>query len=290
MTNVIINPMRSFLFVPGNRADRFEKARISGADIYCIDLEDSVPKTGKAKARKNTIEYINMVAAKYKNDALLYIRINGLSTLEGIKDLLALAENAADGSLPDGIVLPMASSAIEVQQLLAVLGAPEGLVIMPLIESPLGIANLTEILNASPSVKCVGFGIADYTAITGSDMSWDSLLFARSRIIETASMHAVHCLDGPWFDTQNSEGLAVEVRSIAQLGFGGKMAIHPSQIEIIHRAIYPSESKIQWAKEIVKEWHKEEEGVLSINGIMIDKPLFQQAERILVRAERGLTN
>ncbi len=274
-------PVRSLLFVPGNRPERFAKARDSGADAYCIDLQDAVPDTDKSLAREATIQHINQRGSDVDNGAALFIRINSLSVLDGFKDVVAIAEDLEAGASFEGILLPLASAGFEVRQLAGLLASCGTPAIIPVIETPEGMTRVHEILTASDQVCAVGFGMADYTSITGGEMGWDTLLYARSRLVEAASLRGVQTIDGPWFDIPNKNGLSEEASRVAGLGFTGKFAIHPSQVEIINRAFIPSDQKVQWAREVLRAWEEAGGGVVTVSGVMIDQPLVTRARRIL---------
>ena len=141
-----VNLMRSFLFVPGNRPERFAKARASGADIYCIDLEDAVAPAHKASARDEALAHLTANAGQEAGGPLCYFRINSLSTRAGLEDLLALSEAASHDVLPDCIVLPKASSAFEIAQVIQLLEQHPRLKVMPMIESPKGLDQLPAML------------------------------------------------------------------------------------------------------------------------------------------------
>jgi citrate lyase beta subunit/hydroxyacyl-ACP dehydratase HTD2-like protein with hotdog domain len=275
------NLMRSLLFVPGNRPDRYVKASISGADIYCIDLEDAVGIKEKDAARIIALQYIDELEITKEGAPLCYLRINDLTSTHGLKDMLALREMAQDDRLPDCIVLPMASSAFEIRQLTELLGHHSALRIMPLVETPAGINHLKDILDENECVTSIGFGIADYAAAVGSDMSWDALLTVRSQIVAAASERGLHCFDGPQFDILDEVALAHEANKVACLGFKGKMAIHPAQVSIINGSFAPSARDVQWAEAVVKAFEKAEEGVVLLDGRMVDRPLAERAKRIL---------
>lgn len=279
------NLMRSLLFVPGNQPERFYKARQSGADVYCIDLEDAVPAAEKEVARIAAIEHVIQRQHRDESAPLAAIRINSLSTLAGIKDLMALAEPAVSENLRDCIImLPMAECAFEIRQIAEVISGAGRVKIMPLIETPGGIDNLDKIIDASDQIVAVGFGTADFTAITGSELSWEALLFARSRIVETTNVRGVHCFDGPWFDIVDTNGLATEVQRVARLGFGGKLAIHPSQVDVINQSFVPEKRKVQWAIKVIDAWENSGGGVVDVDGVMVDRPVVKRARRVLTLA------
>jgi citrate lyase beta subunit len=277
------NLMRSLLFVPGSSPERFKKAEDSGADIFCIDLEDSVASGDKDQARVAALEFIINRNLKKLGHAAPYcfLRINGLTTEDGLKDLLALTELTDTHTLPDCLVLPMVSATFEIRQIVNILGQHPGLNIMPLIETPEGLENIRAIVRENECVSAIGFGLADFAATVGSDMSWDALLSARNSIVTAAGIRRIHCFDGPWFKIKDQEGLREEGARVSRIGFKGKMAIHPSQVPVINETFIPSEYEITWARKVIAEFNDSESGVISINGMMVDKPAIDQAKRIL---------
>ena len=276
--------MRSILFVPGNRPERFQKACESGADAYCIDLEDAVPPSQKGSARSAALEHI----ALKRSVSNCCLRINSLASQVGLEDLLALSSLLNEQKIvPACIIVPMVSSAFEIRQILRVLNDHPSLKIMPMMETPQGLGNLPAILEQGRNhIEAVTFGCADYAASMGSDMSWDSLLLARSSIVQAASRHSVQCIDGPFFEIPDLAGLEAQARRVAGLGFSGKLAIHPSQIQTINEAFVPSPEKISWARSVITVFEKAGGGVVSLDGMMIDQPVIDQATRIIASAKQ----
>lgn len=279
-----VNLMRSFLFVPGNRPERFAKARASGADIYCIDLEDAVPAALKASARDEALAHLAGRPDQEQGGPLCYFRINSLSCKAGLEDLLALSEAASQDLLPDCIVLPKASSGFEIAQTIQLLKQHPQLKIMPMIETPRGLEQLPAMLEYHHWIAGVAFGFGDYAAVTGSDMGWDALLQARSTIVRAASAYGVHCLDGPWFEIPDLDGLRKEAVRVAGLGFRGKLAIHPNQVAVINESFQPSPRRIEWAREVIAAFAGADGGVAVVDGMMVDQPVVDQARRVLAAA------
>lgn len=271
--------MRSLLFVPGNRPERFSKACDSGADGYCIDLEDAVPQAQKEAARNAALAHI---ADRTSGGPACYLRINSLATNHGLEDLLALSLAATNNALPDCVVLPMASSPFELRQIMQVLSCHPDLKLLPMIETPEGLDNVSAMLvEGRGRVVALALGCADYAAAIGSDMSWDALLDARSTMLKAASVHTVPCLDGPCFDIPNLASLQEDAARVSRLGFSGKLAIHPSQVDTINDIFSPSEEKINWARAVIAAFEKAGGGVVSFEGMMVDQPVIDQAKRIL---------
>jgi len=268
--------MRSFLFVPGNRSDRYEKAATSGCDVMVVDLEDAVASESKDEAREQALHYFEVSdSSRVKR----YLRINSPKTIHGLKDILALSSCKAS---PDGLVLPMLDSPEEVAWVDDLLGQQHSaLRYLVVVETALGLENIESIVLSSDRIDAVGFGSADFTAQTGSDLSWDSLLYARSRIVTAAGMASILAIDGVWPDIKDGKGLVDETTRVAALGFSGKIAIHPDQISGIHAAFAPSSEALARAKEIVEAYEAARGGVVKVQGRMIDEPLVISARRTI---------
>ncbi len=273
---------RSFLFVPGDRPERFDKAITSGCDVVIIDLEDAVSPSNKDLARSEVIKYLNDTT---NNQVRCFVRINSIKTYDGLRDIIAFIDNEC---LPDGIVLPMVDSAEEVIILEKIIQEHKhDMSLFVVIETPKGLSNIDSILSVSNIVEFVGFGSADYTAQTGSSLSWDSLLYARSKIVNSAGIAGVIAIDGVWPDINNQKGLLDETKRIVDIGFKGKIAIHPKQISGIHEAFAPNEEQINFAKEVIDAYEAAKGGVISVRGKMIDEPLVISAKRVLSLSSRN---
>ena len=267
---------RSFLFVPGDRPERFQKACSSGCDVVIIDLEDAVAKQNKEKARDEVIKYLLNRDLEKNN---IFIRINSIKTFQGIKDIIAFIEN---NSFPDGLVLPMVDSDEEVKFVENILKEFNSeLPLFAVIETPKGLTNVDKIASSSKNLKMIGFGSADYSSQTGSSLSWNALIQGRSQIINAAGMSGILAIDGVWPDINDEQGLIAETRKIVDMGFKGKMAIHPKQILGIHEAFLPDLEQVNFAKDVINAYESNKGGVISVRGKMIDEPLVVSARRIL---------
>jgi len=234
--------VRSWLFTPATRPDRFDKAAASGADVSIIDLEDSVAATDKADARRTALAHLTQPAHGSCGRAL---RVNGLETRFGLADLQALLESSAS---PDYLVLPKTESAAHLQildRLLAEAGKATRLV--ALIESARGLAAVEEIAASTPRLEALLFGAADMSADLGAATAWAPLAYARSRIVEACVLAGVLAIDSPFFDISDDVGLEHAARRAVAEGFAGKAAIHPRQIPVINAAFTPEQSEIDWA-------------------------------------------
>jgi len=267
---------RSMLFVSGEKVERFAKAMAAGADLVCIDLEDAVHPDRKAEARSQVLGWLK--GASRPADACgVALRINGLRTLEGIRDVLALVES---GVAVDWLLLPKTEHATDVQAIESWCGAQIG-AITALVETPLGIENLASIARAGGKLGALMLGGADLSAELDAQFNWEGLLSARGRLVNAAKSAGLQAWDVPNVDLSSDEGLATETRKALALGFGCKTAIHPQQIKTIHAAFTPTEAEIEWATVLLQAVPEGQgSGAFLFQGKMVDAPLLKKARRI----------
>src|SRR5580700_5106537 len=268
--------IRSWLFTPGTRPDRFDKAAASGADVSIIDLEDSVAAAALTEARRAALAHLTQPAGGSCARAL---RINGLDRRFGVADLHALLESKAS---PDYLVLPKTESAAHLQildRLLAEAGKATRLV--ALIESAQGLAACEAIAASTPRLEALVFGAADMSADLGTQTAWAPLVYARSRLVAACAMAGVSAIDSPFFDVKDHDGLTQETAQAVALGFAGKAAIHPNQIATINAALTPRSAEVAQARAILAENAK---GVGVVQGQMVDEAVARKARRILIAA------
>lgn len=266
--------VQSLLFVPGNRPERFAKALASGADSVCVDLEDAVPPAEKASARISALEAL-------AGDPRIAIRINAVTTREGLADLLALAETFVKPSL---LLVPMVENAGEIAVVRKVLDdAAIGLV--PLVETVAGLDNAAAIA-ADPNVTMLMLGGADLSAQLGVSLSWEPLLLARSQIVMAAAGAGKGAVDVPFIQIDDAAGLAEESRRAKALGFTGKAAIHPVQIAAIHNAFAPSGEEMAEAREAEAAFAAAGGAAVRFRGRMLDTPVMTRYRQILTIGER----
>lgn len=268
---------RSLLFVPALRPDRVAKAAAAGADIVCIDLEDSVAPDRKAEARRLAIETLRAPPP----GATLAIRINPIRGDEGPRDAAALA---AAGVRPGYVMLPKIDGAMDIAEAWQRLG-PAAAPMLAIIETALALENATEIARAAAPDGLLFFGAMDLAAELGCALAWEPLVYARGRVIQAAACAGLEAMDTPYPDIADEAGAAVEARQARSFGFTGKAAIHPKHIPGIHAAFTPSQAEIAWAKR-VREAIAASTGVLQLDGKMIDRPVARAAERVLATAQR----
>ncbi|RKQ69686.1 citrate lyase subunit beta/citryl-CoA lyase/(S)-citramalyl-CoA lyase [Litorimonas taeanensis] len=263
--------LRSQLFVPGNRPDRFEKACQTEADLICIDLEDAVGPGDKESARAETLAWL--AATPHKHVAL---RINPVDTDFGQADIKALADSGL--SLPF-VMIPKLGSAEDVAVLDSALPKALG-VFFAIIESAKGVVNCGEIFR-HPRVKMAIYGAIDYAGDVGCDRSWETHLFARSKLVAHAAVNDVILFDTPHTDIKNLEDCEATTRKAKALGIFARSAIHPMQIGAIHNALRPSEEELSYANRVMDAFEAADGNVVVLDGKMIEEPIVKSARRIL---------
>jgi len=267
---------RSMLFVSGEKVERFAKAMAAGADLVCIDLEDAVHPDRKAEARAQVLGWLKTTGRPAEGCGVA-LRVNGLRTLEGIRDVLALVES---GVAVDWLLLPKTEHATDVQAIEAWCGAQLG-AITALVETPLGIENLASIARAGGKLGALMLGGADLSAELDAQFNWDGLLSARGRLVNAAKSTGLQAWDVPNVDLSSEEGLASETRKALALGFGCKTAIHPQQIKTIHAAFTPTPDEVEWATVLLQAVPEGQgSGAFLFQGKMVDAPLLKKARRI----------
>lgn len=236
-----------------------------------MDLEDSVPADQKAEARDSVLDALESLDLKKTA-----IRINGIKTSSGLKDLLALAETEYPPSM---VFIPMVESAAEVEIVRAILGDKiDGLV--PLIETVKGLRTGDSIA-ASEGVTAMMFGGGDFSAQLGTKLAWEPLFVARSQFVMCCASANVAAVDVPYVNISNDDGLAEECRKAKDLGFQAKAAIHPKQLEILKEVMRPSDREIAEAKEAIAAYEEAGGKAISYNGHMLEAPLMERYRRVL---------
>ena len=268
----MVTTFSSLLFVPGSRPDRFEKALDSGADLICIDLEDAVAAEDKDAARHDLLERLPQLPR-----SRVAVRINGLRTRDGLKDLAALSGQDA---LPALLFVPMSENDEQLRIASAAFDEPPGLV--PLVETAAGLAAAREIA-AAPGVAALMLGGADLAAELGVELGWTPLLHARQALVLAAAESRVPAVDVPFIGLEDEAGLAEECRRAKEIGFSGKAAIHPKQVAAINEAFRPSDAERAEARDALAAYRAGGQQAIRHNGRMLEAPLVARYERILER-------
>jgi citrate lyase beta subunit len=271
---------RSMLFVSGEKSERFARAFDAGADLVCIDLEDAVHPARKAEARQRVLAWLadNPDPAGGARRAL---RVNGIRTLEGLRDLLALAES---GIALDALLVPKVESAADLHCLGAWLGerAPA---VVALLETPSAIEQAGGIARAGSPLAALMLGGADLSAEIGANFDWTGLLHARGRLVNAAKAGGLQAWDVPHIALDDLADLVDETRRAIAMGFDCKTAIHPRQIDPIHSAFAPTAAEAEWAKALLQAMPPDgASGAFLFQGRMVDAPVIRKARRIVARA------
>ena len=253
------------IFIPANKLEWIDKTFKKGSDAIIIDLEDSVPEEQKVEARTNLSTYLH----SHNLDKTILIRVNPIDGEFGKDDIKVLSEVSTK---IDAFMLP------KIEEVEVLNNLPNNLV--ALIETPKSVQNLENIASHEHVIG-IALGAADLSASLGSDMSWDSLLFTRSKIIIEAAINNLFTIDSPFMNIEDISSLEKESVLSNGLGFDGKAAIHPNQIETITKSFLPNESDIQEAKEIIKLFNSSSEAVIAYKGKMIDMPIVLSMEKRL---------
>ena len=255
----------SYLFVPANRPDRFDKAWLSGAHRVIVDLEDAVPLAEKGAAR-------SAVASWLSADKPVLLRLNAAGSEHWVHDCELIAKPGLAG-----LVLPKVQDA-EVLSSLHL--AQPGLALFPMIETARGLAHLPEIC-AAPGVSAILFGSLDF-ALDINAFGDQALLMARSEIVLQSRLAGIHMpVDGVTADFENLSYLERDARNARELGFGAKMCIHPRQIQAVNAAFAPTPQELEWARSVVRAADLAGGGAVAVEGKMVDRPVILRARHIL---------
>lgn len=267
---------RSFLFVPGNRPERFAKALASGADAVIVDLEDAVPLDAKDTARDALLVAWSGLDAAER--ARLLVRVNQAGTPWHEADLTAVASLSGLGA----VMLPKAENAQQIEHAFRASGVP----VLPLIESAEGVGLMDAIARAA-GVLCLGLGHIDLQADLGMSCGPDEAELAPIRVaLVVASRRAGLSapVDGVTTATTDADVLARDAQRSRRFGFGAKLCIHPAQVAGVHQALAPTEVECDWARRVLAAELAAGGGAFSVDGKMVDPPVLLLARKILQTA------
>ncbi len=285
--------MRSFLFVPADSERKLAKGPTSGPDGLILDLEDSVAADRKPIARGMALAYLK---SANRTGPKLYVRVNALDTGLTLGDLAIVMQGK-----PDGIVFPKCVGQANLDLLanyLDALEAREGIrhgttrILTIATESAAAVLALTAAPARHARLMGHSWGGEDLMADLGAlakgpspGLYDDTFKFARTINLMASVAAGVTAYDTVYPDIKNVEGLRAEARDARRMGYGGKIAIHPDQVAIIHEVFTPSAQEIDWAKRVVATFRDNpSSGVLTLDGKMLDRPHLVLAERLLARA------
>jgi citrate lyase subunit beta/citryl-CoA lyase len=257
----------TWLFVPGNRPERFDKARAAGADEVICDLEDAVPVEAKTAARASVAHWLS-------TDGRGWVRVNAVETPWYEEDIDALV------GLPGlrGFVVPKAES----PEALLALGARSA--VIALIETALGVHRAFEVA-AGPAVHRLAFGSIDFAADIDAAENDTALLMARSTLVLASRVAGKPApIDGVTQALTDVALIRADAVRARELGFGGKLCVHPAQIAPVAEAFRPNPDQIARARTTLAAAGADA-GASGVHGLMVDKPVLDRARRILAAVD-----
>lgn len=274
-------PLRSVLYVPGDKPRALEKAKTLPVDAVIYDLEDAVAPEAKATARTALAELLtaNLVQPL---PHLVCVRINHLATPWGAEDLAMLAPLR-----PAAIALPKVERSDDVDEAARALQGETR--IWAMIETPKGVLHVDQVAGASARLQALVMGTSDLVKDLRAQhvQGREPLLYSLSRVVLAARAHDLRVLDGVHLDLNDDEGFAQSCRQGRALGFDGKTLIHPKTIEAANAAFGPTAEDVTWAKRVLAAWaERGDKGVIVLDGQLIEVLHVAEAQRMLHMAEQ----
>lgn len=263
---------RTYLFVPGDRPDRFDKALASGADAVVLDLEDAVSPADKSGARQAVSERLR--AATPEHRARLVVRINDAATRWFEDDLAALQSSGASA-----VMLPKSERLDDVARTRR--GCP-GIAVLALVETARGVLG-AEVLARTDGVQRLVFGTVDFAL--DMDLSGDpvGLDHAASRLALASRAAGIESpVAGVTTAIDDDALLLADLARARAHGFGAKLCIHPTQVARVHAALQPSPAEVDWAQRVLAA-SQGSPGAFRVDGRMVDRPVLQRARALLAR-------
>jgi citrate lyase subunit beta/citryl-CoA lyase len=274
------------LFIPGNNPGMLQNGGVFGADSVILDLEDAVSPQEKDAARLLVAQALKTV--EYGNSEKV-VRINPLDTF-GAKDIQVIVPYQ-----PDVLLVPKVQSVQDIEEVTGLVSAAEmagqqPVKLIALLETPQGIAQAYPIAQTKGRLVALALGAEDYTAGLGATRTKEGreIFTARTLVINAAAAAGIQSLDTPFTDANDEAGLYQDTLTGKELGFKGKLAINPRQIDLIHSVFNPTLADIDWAQRVIEAIQKaaaEGSGVASLLGKMVDAPIAARAESILQLAK-----
>ena len=254
---------RSYLFVPGNRPERFDKALASAADAVIVDLEDAVPPDQKDAARHSVSAWLSAARP-------VVVRINAADTPWHRDDLAVCRQ--------PGVAAVMVAKAERAEALAALaLGVP----LMPLIESAAGFDQLRAIASVA-GVQRLAFGAIDFQLDLNMRANFDELIYFRSQLVLASRLAGIASpIDSPSVAIDDAAEVELDAQRARRLGFGAKLCIHPRQLMAVNRSFSPTEAEAAWARQVLAIAESSGGAAVALDGKMIDKPVILRAQAIL---------
>lgn len=278
-------PRRSFIFTPGLNPAMYPKALNCGADIVCVELEDGVAPKDKATARANAMALFSTPQADDGVERI--VRINSVREAFGLADVQAVL---ATDTPPPALMMPKVRTPDEVvwlDGLLTERGHNTRLHVI--IETNAALEAAMDIAWCSSRIDALFFGGVDMAAELRCKNAWGPLQYARSRVAHAAASVGIDAIDVPWLDLEDRDGMVREAAAVRDLGFSGKGAVHPKQIDAINTVFTPDDTTVARARRILEEFAAADTGLVVIDGKLIEKPVLREMERIISIADRVAT-
>lgn len=287
---------RALLFMPGDSRRKIEKAVSLNADCIIMDLEDGVAHSQKQVARETIAAALRELAFGHSERL---IRINAVNA----ENTYAADLHATLPALPDGYVLPKVEHAAQLREVDLLLSAQEAkhnlspghFALLAIIETALGVVNLREIAACGlPRLQALIFGAEDFAGDMGAvrTASGHEIAYARAAVVLHAKAYGLSAIDTVYLTLDDAVGLAADARAARELGYTGKMAIHPKQIAPIHAAFTPSTEEIAAAARLIDAFtaHQADgRGAFQLDGKMVDMPIIRAAQRVMAAARAAET-
>lgn len=278
-------PRRSVLYMPGSNARALEKAKSLAADGLILDLEDAVAPDAKETARKQVCQAVNEGGYGMRE---LVIRVNGLASPWGYADIVEACKTKADA-----ILIPKVESAdtvLKLETIMAASGAPDGMMIWAMMETPRGMLRAEEIASASPRLACFVMGTSDLAKELQCAHTRERLPMITSLglCLLAARGYGLAIVDGVYLDLNDDEGFEYSCRQGVELGFDGKTLIHPKTVDTCNRVFSPQPKDVEWSRRIITAHEsaaKEGKGVVVVDGKLIENLHVENAKRLVAMAE-----
>ena len=278
--------LRSLIFVPGNRPNMLERALDFEADIIMVDLEDSVPPAEKVAARDVAAEWVPRLRQAGQR---VMVRCNSLDTGLTQAELAAVISPSLYG-----FSVGKTESAWDLQQIDRIASNLEGragleegtLKLVPWIESARAMVNINDMASASGRTIALAFGAEDFTNDMGIQRTdeGDEVYHSRCTVAIAARAAGLAALDSPYVAFRNPEGLRQDAAAARRMGYTGKFAIHPAQVETINELFSPLPEDVDYARRVMEAWREAEaggRGSLALDGKMVDVPVVKRAQNLL---------
>lgn len=270
---------RSLLFVPGNHTTGIETAKSSPADVVVLDLEDAVAPEHKDAARQTALDAL----AEWDTDTPLGIRVNGVDTNRGIADVEHILQ--ADRE-PDVLAIPDVRGVSDLRIVADHLDdADAGIELLPLIEQPSAVFDVQAIAHG-PRIHGLLFAAIDFQMNMGMSVVGESdISLPRYLVAMAASSAGVPAFDKPLMVVDDEEALRSETQAAKTMGYDGKLAVNTDHAATINDVFTPSTKEVSEAQEVINDFESADEGIVQVDGLVVDKPVVDQLRDLVARAE-----